>query len=84
MLRELERKLPGAVVHEQRANFTLYRRVLRQQRHDTNKVYSRHGPQVYCLAKGKAHKPHESGSKASVAVTAAHAVIVAAGWRLSR
>lgn len=78
LIRELERKLPGAVVHEQQKNFTLYRRVLRQQRHDTNKVYSLHEPQVYCLAKGKAHKPYEFGSKASVAMTATHGVIVAA------
>jgi len=52
--------------------------VLRQQRHDTNKVYSLHEPQVYCLAKGKAHKPYEFGSKASVVMTATHGVIVAA------
>jgi len=78
LIRELERKLPGAVVQEQQQNFTLYRRVLRQQRHDTHKVYSLHEPQVYCLAKGKAHKPYEFGSKASVAMTATHGVIVAA------
>ncbi len=44
----------------------------RQQRHDTNKVYSLREPQVYCLAKGEAHKPYEFGSTASVAMTAAH------------
>ena len=30
LIRELERKPPGQVSHEQRANFTLYRRVLWQ------------------------------------------------------
>lgn len=78
LIRELERKLPGKVVDEQREDFSLYRRVLRQQRHDRDKVYSLHEPQVYCLAKGKAHKPYEFGSKASVAMTATHGVIVAA------
>lgn len=78
LIRELERKLPGAVVNDQREHFTLYRRVLRQQRHDTHKVYSLHEPQVYCLAKGKAHQPYEFGSKASVVMTATHGVIVAA------
>lgn len=37
-----------------------------------------HEPQVYCLAKGKAHKPYEFGSKASVVMTATHVVIIAA------
>ena len=47
LIRELERKLPGQVSHEQRANFALYRRVLRQQRHDTYKVNSLHEPPVF-------------------------------------
>ena len=78
LLRELERKLPAAVTEAQRESFGLYRRVLRQQRSDRNKIYSLHEPQVYCLAKGKAHKPYEFGSKASVVMTKTHGVIVGA------
>jgi IS5 family transposase len=78
LIRELERKLPAAVRAEQRENFALYRRVLRQQPGDKDKVYSLHEPQVYCLSKGKEHKKYEFGSKASVVMTKTHGVIVGA------
>jgi len=78
LLRELERKLPASRHAEQRANFALYRRVLRQQSGDKDKVYSLHEPQVYCLSKGKEHKKYEFGSKASVVMTKTHGVIVGA------
>ena len=45
------------------------RRIHTQQRHDRNKVYSVHEPEVECIAKGKAGKPYEFGNKVSVAVT---------------
>jgi IS5 family transposase len=45
------------------------RRIHAQQRHDRNKVYSVHEPEVECIAKGKAGKPYEFGNKVSVAVT---------------
>jgi IS5 family transposase len=34
-----------------------------------NKIYSVHAPKVRCIAKGKAHKKYEFGSKVSVATT---------------
>lgn len=78
LLRELERKLPAEVREGQRESFALYRQVLRQQRSDRNKIYSLHEPQVYCLAKGKEHKPYEFGSKASVVMTKTAGLIVGA------
>jgi len=36
--------------------------------HIKNKVYSLHEPQVTCIAKGKRGKPHEYGSKVSIAI----------------
>lgn len=78
LIRELERKLPESSHAEQRENFALYRRVLRQQSGDKNKVYSLHEPQVYCMSKGKEHKKYEFGSKASVVMTKTHGVIVGA------
>lgn len=78
LIRELERKLPAVVREEQRENFALYRRVLRQQLSDRNKIYSLHEPQVYCLSKGKEHKKYEFGSKASVVMTKSAGVIVGA------
>jgi len=44
-------------------------RLLVQQRHDKNKLYSIHAPEVECIAKGKAHKRYEFGNKVSFATT---------------
>ncbi len=76
-MRELERKLPAVIRQEQRDNFGFYRRVF-QKPHDTEKIYSLHEPHIYCVAKGKEHKKYEFGTKASVAMTKTHGVIVAA------
>jgi len=78
LIRELERKLPPTNCAAERENFALYRRVLRQQTSDRDKVYSLHEPQVYCMSKGKEHKKYEFGSKASVVMTKTHGVIVGA------
>ncbi len=78
LIRELERKLPESVKREERENFGLYRRVLKQQPQDREKIYSLHEPQVYCMSKGKEHKKYEFGSKASVVMTKTHGVIVGA------
>ena len=40
-----------------------------QQRHDKNKLYSLHEPNVACISKGKAHKKYEFGNKVSLCVT---------------
>ena len=47
----------------------LIERLLQQQRKDKNKLYSLHAPEVVCIAKGKAHKRYEFGSKVGVATT---------------
>jgi transposase, IS5 family len=44
-------------------------KLLLQNREDKNTIYSCHEPQVLCIAKGKAHKPYEFGSKASILLT---------------
>jgi IS5 family transposase len=44
-------------------------RIYEQQRHDKNKIYSVHEPEVQCIAKGKAGKQYEFGNKVSVAVS---------------
>jgi IS5 family transposase len=45
------------------------KQLLNQQRHDKNKLYSLHAPEVECIAKGKAHKKYEFGCKVSVVTT---------------
>ena len=48
---------------------SLAHRLLKQQQHDRNNLYSLHAPEVECLAKGKAHKRYEFGVKVSIAAT---------------
>jgi transposase, IS5 family len=63
-------------LHKER--FDLFERVLKQQKGDSNKIYSLHEPDVYCMAKGKEHKTYEFGCKASIALTKTTGIIVAA------
>ena len=58
-------------------DFLFYERVLAQEPKDKNKIYSLHEPQVYCIAKGKGHKPYEYGNKVSIASTAQGNLIMA-------
>ena len=57
LLRELQRKLPESVLQKEAENFALYERVLAQQPKDKNKIYSLHENDIYCVGKGKDHKP---------------------------
>jgi transposase, IS5 family len=53
-------------------------RILTQQRHDSNKIYSMHEPDVHCISKGKEHKKYEFGNKSSFAYTRQGGIIVGA------
>jgi len=44
-------------------------RLIDQQPHDSNKLYSLHEPEVCCISKGKAHKRYEFGQKVALATT---------------
>jgi len=44
-------------------------KLLNQTKKSKNKIYSTHEKDVYCLAKGKARKPYEYGSKVSLVTT---------------
>lgn len=75
LVRELERKLPkGAYSTE----LELYKKILAQEKHSKNKIYSLHEPQVYCMNKGKVHKKYEYGCKASLVLTQKTGIIVGA------
>ncbi len=77
LIRELRRTLPQWVLFEgAQGDFLFYERVLNQQPKDSNKIYSLHEPQVYCIGKGKDHKPYEYGNKVSIATTARSNIIV--------
>lgn len=75
LVRELERKLPAGLYQTELA---LFKKVLKQKRHDTQKIYSLHEPHVNCISKGKEHKKYEFGSKVSIITTKKSGVIIGA------
>lgn len=74
LVRELERKLPNDSV--KRIDLEVFKKVLPQTIKSNNKIYSLHEPEVYYIAKGKAHKKYEYGCKASVVLTQKTGIIV--------
>jgi transposase, IS5 family len=66
VLRELERKLAEPVLKQYENEFSNYKRALSQERNSKDKIYSLQEPQSACIAKGKAHKSYEFGTKVAV------------------
>jgi IS5 family transposase len=75
-MREVQRKLgaPGFAAENALAMTALStlmaraERIRTQRRHDKNKLYALHAPEVECIGKGKARKPYEFGVKAAVVI----------------
>lgn len=78
LMRDVERKLPAEAFARHSGLFKIFEKVMGQKRSSTDKVYSIHEPQVYCIGKGKDHKKYEFGAKASIAVTKNSGIIVGA------
>ena len=68
VMRDIDRKYDGSDEGMQ-ALLKRCARLLNQQRHDKNKLYSVHEPDVRCIAKGKVHQRYEFGAKASLVTT---------------
>ncbi len=68
VMRDVRRKAPEGDTELDRL-LALAERIYTQQRHDKNKVYSVHAPEVECIAKGKVHKKYEFGCKVGVVST---------------
>lgn len=66
VVRELERKLPQEILKQYETEFSNYKKALTQERNSKDKIYSLHEPQTACIAKGKAHKAYEFGTKVAV------------------
>jgi len=77
LVRELERKLDKAKLEAYATQIENCKKVVSQKKDDKNKIYSLHEPDTACIAKGKAHKKFEFGSKVSIAVIPKTNVIVA-------
>jgi IS5 family transposase len=68
VFRDVTRKVAGDAALSRRFAplLGLTERLLVQERTSKNKLYSLHAPEVVCIAKGKAHRPYEFGSKVAV------------------
>ena len=70
LVNDLARKLTAAQREPYKDLLLLFCAVITQERHDKNKIYSLHEPDVACISKGKEGKPYEYGNKSSIAKTA--------------
>lgn len=66
LIRELQRELSDEGLEKYQSALAVYAQVIHQKRGDKNKIYSLHEPAVSCIAKGKAHKKYEFGSKVAI------------------
>ena len=86
VMREVQRKSKGADFapgHPKAASDLMMwleraERIRTQQRHDKNKLYALHAPEVECIGKGKARKPYEFGVKSAVVVSHKHGLMLGA------
>lgn len=75
-VRDLSRNLSAEAFKRLGSKLELFERVLEQEQNSKNKIYSLHEVEVACIAKGKAHKKYEFGSKVSVASLPGSNIIV--------
>lgn len=86
VMREVQRKLAAAdfagtsakALAELMMWLERAERVRTQRRHDKNKLYAMHAPEVECIGKGKARKPYEFGVKNAVVVSHQHGLMLGA------
>ena len=83
VIREAERQIDGLknvpqkIVQEFKDKVALAIKVHEQRRDSKDKIYSMHEPEVSCIAKGKAHKKYEFGSKVGILSTIKSSFILA-------
>jgi len=76
-LRELERLLDKHTIEKYTDQLDLLWKVLLQQKHDKDKIYSLHKPFTNCIAKGKAHKQYEFGNKIGLMINPTNLLVLA-------
>ena len=71
VVRDIERKIVDSLDLQTQFKdlLGLSKRLLAQEKKSTNKVYSLHAPETYCIAKGKAGKLYEFGCKVALVIT---------------
>lgn len=78
LIRELRRELPTEKLESYSERLNMYDQILAQKRKGKNKKYSLHEPHTSCIAKGKAHKQYEFGSKVTIVKGMKTGVLLAA------
>jgi transposase, IS5 family len=78
VVREFERNASEQQKESYKKELDIFNKVLTQTKNSSNKIYSLHEPEVYCMSKGKAHKQYEFGCKASITITQNTNIIVGA------
>ncbi len=76
LIRDIERKFETDLVEKYKEQFELYLKILSQEKHTPNKIYSLHELDAYTINKGKDHKGYEFGTKASIATTMNTGIII--------
>lgn len=76
LVTELERNLTETLQEQYASELINLKKVVNQKKQDKNKIYSLHEPETACIAKGKAHKKFEFGSKVSFSVVPRVNIIV--------
>lgn len=66
VIRDIQRKLTPSPEGWLSPLLAVAQWIYQQQKHDKNKIYSVHVPEMECIAKGKAHKRYEFGSKVAM------------------
>jgi IS5 family transposase len=69
LIREVNYKLPEQRKEYYQPILAKYEKAVNQKLEDKEKVYSLHEPETSCIAKGKAHKKYEFGSKISISLS---------------
>ncbi len=78
-VRDLQRKLQGTgTISIYQKVLLLMDRIVKQEKNEKDKIYSLCSPEVSCIAKGKAHKKYEFGSKVAIATLPGSNVVVGA------
>lgn len=78
VLRDIQRKMTEAQKTQYSRDFDIFSKVLDQERHTPNKIYSLHEPHVKCIAKGKDSKQYEFGNKSSIVKTKNSGILIGA------
>jgi transposase, IS5 family len=76
VIRDIERRTQNKAPFQNLLD--LAKKILNQQKTDSNKIYSFHEPAVECICKGKAHKKYEFGCKVSFVMTQKEGVLLSA------